>query len=219
MIYIENEDNIGLYEIKINENNLKNIRKRIIYNCGLITVKIKETTKENLFPSERYIVHSKEQIDTNYNYEPIYEIVYQEIIFPPIVDIISKILNGQEKEVLNLFTTNDLKASKLEEFNKIKESILLKLNNLSINTKNLCVELELINHRLIKLSKKYSFENFDKVKPVSDFYKEIVECIQLIPRKIISKDEYKNMIEFLGAKKEVNTMNDSVKKLIRINKK
>ena len=91
MIYIENEDNIGLYEIKINENNLKNIRKRIIYNCGLITVKIKETTKENLFTSERYIVHSKEQIDTNYNYKPIYEIVYQEIIFPPIVDIISKI--------------------------------------------------------------------------------------------------------------------------------
>lgn len=219
MIYIENEDNIGLYEIKINENNLKNIRKRIIYICGLITVKIKETTKENLFTSERYIVHSKEQIDTNYNYEPIYEIVYQEIIFPPIVDIISKILNGEEKEILNLFTTKDLKANKIEEFEKIKEEILLKLNNLNINTKNLYVELELINHRLIKMSKKYSFENFDKVKPVSDFYEEIVECIQLIPRKIISKDEYKNMIEFLGIKKEVNAMNDSVKRLIRINKK
>ena len=219
MIYIENENNVGLYEVKINENNLKNIRKRIIYNCGLITVKIKETTKENLFTSERYVVHSKEQIDINYNYEPIYEIVYQEIIFPPIVDIISKILNGQEKEILNLFTTNDLKASKIEEFDKIKESILLKLKNLNINTKNLYVELELINHRLIKISKKYSFENFDKVKPVSDFYDEIVECIQLIPRKIISKDEYKNMIEFLGVKKEVNTMNESVKKLIKINKK
>ena len=219
MIYIENDDNIGLYEVTIKETNLKNIRKRIIYNCGLITVKIKETTKENLFTSERYVVHSKEQIDINYNYEPIYEIVYQEIIFPPIVDIISKILNGQEKEILNLFTTNDLKASKIEEFDKIKESILLKLKNLNINTKNLYVELELINHRLIKISKKYSFENFDKVKPVSDFYDEIVECIQLIPRKIISKDEYKNMIEFLGVKKEVNTMNESVKKLIKINKK
>ena len=172
-----------------------------------------------MFTSERYIVHSKEQIATNYNYEPIYEIIYQKIIFPPIVDIISKILNGQEKEVLNLFTTSDLKASKLEEFNKIKESILLKLNNLSINTKNLCVELELINHRLIKLSKKYSFENFDKVKPVSEFYEEIVECIHLIPIKIISKEEYKNMIAFLGVKKEVNTMNDSAKRLIRINKK
>lgn len=53
MIYIENENNVGLYEVKINENNLKNIRKRIIYNCELITVKIKETTKENLFTSER----------------------------------------------------------------------------------------------------------------------------------------------------------------------
>ena len=141
MIYIENENNVGLYEVKINENNLKNIRKSIIYNCGLITVKIKETTKENLFTSERYIVHSKKQIDTNYNYEPIYEIVYQEIIFPPIVDIISKILNGQEIEILNLFTTNDLKASKIEEFDKIKESILLKLNSLNINTKNLYIEL------------------------------------------------------------------------------
>ena len=71
MIYIENENNVGLYGVKINENNLKNIRKSVIYNCGLITVKIKETTKENLFTSERYIVHSKKQIDTNYNYEPI----------------------------------------------------------------------------------------------------------------------------------------------------
>lgn len=215
MIYIENENNVGLYEVKINEDNLKNIRKRIIYNCGLITVKIKETTKENLFTSERYIVHSKEQIDTNYNYEPIYEIVYQEIIFPPIVDIISKILNGQEKEILNLFTTNDLKTSKIEEFDKIKENILLKLNSLNINTKNLYVELELINHRLIKMSKKYSFENFDKVKPVSDFYEEIVGCIQLIPIKEISKEEYKNMCDFFQSKIEVSQMTSDVKKLIR----
>ena len=215
MIYIENEESVGIYEVKINEDSLKNVRKRIIYNCGLITVKIKETTKENLFTSERYIVHSKEQIDTNYNYEAIYEIVYQEIIFPPIVDVISKILNGQEKEVLNLFTTSDLKASKLEEFNKIKESILLKLNSLNINTKNLYVELELINHRLIKLSKKYSFENFDKVKPVSEFYEEIVECIQLIPIKIISKEEYNNMAEFLGVKKRVILINGGIKRLIK----
>ena len=215
MIYIENEDNIGLYEIKINENNLKNIRKRIIYNCGLITVKIKETTKENLFTSERYIVHSKEQIDTNYNYEPIYEIVYQEIIFPPIVDIISKILNGQEKEILNLFTTNDLKLSKKEEFNEIKESILLKLNSLDINTKNLYMELELIKHSLIKISKNYSFENLDKIKPVSDFYEEIVKCIQLILIKEISKQEYKNMSDFFRTNIEVSQMTSNVKKLIR----
>lgn len=215
MIYIENENNVGLYEVKINENNLKNIRKSIIYNCGLITVKIKETTKENLFTSERYIVHSKKQIDTNYNYEPIYEIVYQEIIFPPIVDIISKILNGQEIEILNLFTTNDLKASKIEEFDKIKESILLKLNSLNINTKNLYIELELLNLEIIKLSKKYSFENFDKVKPVSDFYEEIIECIQLIPIKIISKEEYSNMAEFLGVKKRVILINGGIKRLIK----
>ena len=114
-----------------------------------------------------------------------------------------------------MFTTNDLKTSKIEEFDKIKESILLKLNSLNINTKNLYVELELINHRLIKISKKYSFENFDKVKPVSDFYKEIVECIQLIPIKEISKEEYKNMCDFFQSKIEVSQMTSDVKKLIR----
>lgn len=219
MIYIESENNIGLYEVKINENDLKKVRKKIIHNCSLITIKISEKTKENLFTSERYLVYCKEKVDTNYNYEAIYEITYQEIIFPPIIYVIDKLLNGQEKEILNLFTTKDLKISKMEEFKKIKESILLKLNNLSINTKNLYIELELMNHSLIKLSKKYSFENLDKVKPVSDFYEEIVECIQLIPRKIISKDEYKNMIEFLGVKKDVNIMSDGVKKIIKINKK
>ena len=219
MIYIESENNIGLYEVKINENDLKKVRKKIIHNCSLITIKISEKTKENLFTSERYLVYCKEKVDTNYNYEAIYEITYQEIIFPPIIYVIDKLLNGQEKEILNLFTTKDLKISKMEEFKKIKESILLKLNNLSINTKNLYIELELMNHGLIKLSKKYSFENLDKVKPVSDFYEEIVECIQLIPRKIISKDEYKNMIEFLGVKKDVNIMSDGVKKIIKINKK
>ena len=215
MLYIESGNNVGLYEVKVDETNLKIVRKRIIYNCGLITVKIKETTKENLFTSERYIVHSKEQIDTNYNYEPIFEIVYQEIIFPPIVDIISKILNGQEKEILNLFTTNDLKLSKKEEFNEIKESILLKLNSLDINTKNLYMELELIKHSLIKISKNYSFENLDKIKPVSDFYEEIVKCIQLILIKEISKQEYKNMSDFFRTNIEVSQMTSNVKKLIR----
>ena len=215
MLYIESGNNVGLYEVKVDETNLKIVRKKIIYNCGLITVKIKETTKENLFTSERYIVHSKEQIDTNYNYEPIFEIVYQEIIFPPIVDIISKILNGQEKEILNLFTTNDLKLSKKEEFNEIKESILLKLNSLDINTKNLYMELELIKHSLIKISKNYSFENLDKIKPVSDFYEEIVKCIQLILIKEISKQEYKNMSDFFRTNIEVSQMTSNVKKLIR----
>ena len=215
MLYIESGNNVGLYEVKVDETNLKIVRKKIIYNCGLITVKIKETTKENLFTSERYIVHSKEQIDTNYNYEPIFEIVYQEIIFPPIVDIISKILNGQEKEILNLFTTNDLKLSKKEEFNEIKESILLKLNSLDINTKNLYMELELIKHSLIKISKNYSFENLDKIKPVSDFYEEIVKCIQLILIKEISKQEYKNMSDFFQTNIEVSQMTSNVKKLIR----
>ena len=215
MLYIESGNNVGLYEVKVDETNLKIVRKKIIYNCGLITVKIKETTKENLFTSERYIVHSKEQIDTNYNYDPIFEIVYQEIIFPPIVDIISKILNGQEKEILNLFTTNDLKLSKKEEFNEIKESILLKLNSLDINTKNLYMELELIKHSLIKISKNYSFENLDKIKPVSDFYEEIVKCIQLILIKEISKQEYKNMSDFFQTNIEVSQMTSNVKKLIR----
>ena len=126
MIYIENEESVGIYEVKINEDSLKNVRKRIIYNCGLITVKIKETTKENLFTSERYIVHSKKQIDTNYNYEPIYEIVYQEIIFPPIVDIISKILNGQEIEILRKLEneTNELIEKEIAIYQSIRNKLI-----------------------------------------------------------------------------------------------
>ena len=79
-----------------------------------------------MFTSERYIVHSKKQIDTNYNYEPIYEIVYQEIIFPPIVDIISKILNGQEIEILRKLEneTNELIEKEITIYQSIRNKLI-----------------------------------------------------------------------------------------------
>ena len=215
MIYIENENNVGLYEVEINKENFKKVREKIIHYCSLTTVKVTERTTEKLFMITEYIVHSKKQVDTNYNCEPIYEITYQEIIFPNIIGVISSLLNGNEKSIFNLFTFDDLKANKIEEFGKIKGSILLKLNSLSVNTNDLYAKLDSIKNELIKISKKYSFENFKKVRPVSDFYEEIVECIQLIPIKEISKEEYKNMCDFFQSKIEVSQMTSDVKKLIR----
>jgi len=224
MLYLINGDKIICYKVSIDEEKLEIIRLKIIYNCSLLTDVIKETTASRFSDNERYIVHSKREVDRvdHFYYDTIiYEVLYQELIHPPIVEKIKQILNGNYDEIVFLFDNENLKDIKMKEYEVKQKMISCELSKLNVNSSQ--YQFSKLSDEIQTLRNMYTFKNLDTVCDVSKYYEDLVSCIILTKIKEIDKKTFYETRGFLSETKfncpsDFHEENDNVKKLIKSNK-
>lgn len=201
MLYKYENEVLTEYQVKIDEKALKKIREKIIENCSIIehckdvfakvfpkstdTVIIKNMQRGEVHHIQKNIGWS----DTTY-----YEYTYDKYYFPNIINIIDDILNGNEKQIGNLFNTNDL----IYDINNYRDvSIFNEINNLLKDY----IETNNENKLSLAKAKLNSFKHIDiqrQNKHIKAYYSELQECFEFQQVTTYHQDEINVLQRLFG---------------------
>lgn len=201
MYYIEQiEDELVKYEVKLDQEQLKNIKIEIINNCSEI-IHIKEIgnrpTNEindtlHIREFKRKFLYTKEYNDFYMPDEDIYEFDYYEYKDTTLVNLINRLLSGNTNVILNL--KNPKENNQLN--NKTQE--------IEENTKKLLSNIDKVNPQQLEELKtqlekylEYKELNSDR-KSDLDYYPEVLDCITLEERdriKIETLEQFNHLYQ------------------------
>lgn len=183
MYYIEQENNdLVKYELQIDQKKLESLKKKIIEECGTITHKSYDGTREpNHWDTnhirnylERKIGRTKTNDELTYPSEDLYHYEYDEYKDTKLVSIINRLLDGDANTILEL--KNPTPEEKIESTEDILNKKIKKI--LSKSAKNIdIVELDELKKKLIEFQKSEKL-NKDR-KSDLEYYPEVLNCITL----------------------------------------
>lgn len=205
MYYIEETDNeLVKYEVKLDTERLKKLRKKIVDNLSVIKHKDYETDGVP-FPSfftdndvRNYKATKtgewKEYFEEN---RPIYRIKYDIYQHPKLADYIDMILEGNINGLIKLLAHKDSYLKEDKEYREALEDLNIEFEQeLTKSPRN----IDNINKITIKIKRLRNKENKERKKREIEmsYYNEVMNCLTLTEVDRIDKDVIRRVEEFQG---------------------
>lgn len=205
------------YEVEINKENLKTLRKNIIDDCSIINYEEYKTTKEpDLFDEHIRNYRSKKIGKITYNDflsqdEDEYLVSYNYYNFSVLVSIIDSLLNDNTS-IISILNDPDLLTKSIDD-EKIKSDIKLKEEIKILIDKGLYDEIDILVQNKIADE---ILKNQERLILEKKYLNLIKQSINLYFREKISLKELENIKYFF---KDIDTKNNTSSNLVKILKK